>query len=61
MNVKIALMAGLLAGCSAIGSPVPDATCDALDQYLPTWSSADTTETLTSAARFLDVFAAICD
>ena len=42
MNVKIALMAGLLAGCSAIGNPVPDATCDALDQYLPTWSSADT-------------------
>ena len=59
MYVKIALMAGLLAGCSAAG-PVPDATCDALDPYLPTWSADDTEETLASGARFLDVYVAVC-
>ena len=65
MYVKIALialvtlMAIWLSGCSASG-PVPDATCDALDPYLPTWSDADTEETLKAAARFLDVYEAIC-
>ena len=59
MNLKITLMAGLLAGCSAAGH-VPNATCDALDPYLPTWSDADTEETLKAAARFLDVYAAVC-
>ena len=65
MYVKIALialvtlMAIWLSGCSAAG-PVPDATCDALDQYLPTWSADDTEETLASGARFLDVYVAIC-
>ena len=60
MYVKITLMAGLLAGCAATGGPVPDATCDALDQYLPTWSADDTEETLASGARFLDVYVAVC-
>ena len=59
MYTKIALITLLLAGCSTAGL-VPDATCDALDQYLPTWGTDDTEETLESAGRFLDVYVAVC-
>ena len=70
MYVKLALvalvtlMAIRLSGGPVTGpgaGPVSDATCDALDQYLPTWSADDTEETLASGDRFLDVYEEVCD
>lgn len=51
----------LLSACAATGaSETERAICRELRRDLPTYSTQDTPETLASAARFLDVFEAVC-
>ena len=57
------MMAGLvlLTGCSMPGaSATSNAICRELRADLPTYSRADTPDTLASGARFVAVFQAVC-
>lgn len=50
-----------LSGCAKItASATETAICEELRRDLPTWSRADTQETLKSGARFIGVFNAVC-
>lgn len=51
----------LLTGCTTTAGSETSATiCRELRRDLPTYSRADTPETLASGAQFLDVFEAVC-
>ncbi|MDV7402584.1 hypothetical protein RZS08_64780 [Arthrospira platensis SPKY1] len=51
----------LLTGCSVPGGSATEAAfCRELRADLPTYSRADTPETLASGARFVAVFEAVC-
>lgn len=56
------LIAGVsMTGCASTGgSETERAICRELRLSLPTWSSADTVQSRTEAAEFLDVFEAVC-
>ena len=57
----VATAAMLLTGCQPMaGSETSSTICRELARDLPTYSRADTPETLASGARFLDVFKAVC-
>ena len=56
-------MAMLLSGCGGVaasGTTSTVALCDVLRERLPTYSEADTPETLEAGADFLDLFAGVC-
>jgi hypothetical protein len=51
----------MLSGCASTGVSETDRTiCRELRMDLPSFSTRDTPETLAEAARFLDVFEAVC-
>lgn len=55
------VMLTLLSGCvSTNGSETSRSICRELERDLPTYSVKDTTETLESGARFIDIFYAVC-
>lgn len=59
--LRAGLAVMLLTSCSAPGvSETERAICRELRRDLPTWSRADTPETLESGARFIRVFEAVC-
>lgn len=51
----------LMTGCGATTPSGTDAACDSLRPHLPSWSSQDTEQSKVEGAKFLDVFAAVCD
>ena len=56
-----AVVSALLLTACAPPPPAPaHAVCDALRQALPTWSRKDTEQSREEAARFLDVWEAVC-
>lgn len=62
-RMMLAMSAAALTGCASVpaGSGTERTVCRELRADLPTYSTADTAETLASGARFLDVFEAVCD
>ena len=56
------LLATQLSGCQNTGGYVQTerSICRELARDLPTYSTKDTTKTLESGARFIDVFYAVC-
>lgn len=51
----------LTSGCATTGGSANErAICAELRASLPSWSSADTVQSRSEGADFLDVFAAIC-
>lgn len=57
------LMGMLLSGCGVTANSGTESTralCDVLRERLPTYSEADTEETLEAGADFLDVFEGVC-
>lgn len=62
-QMMLAMSAAALSGCAvtANSGATERAICRELRTDLPTYSTADTAETLAAGARFLDVFEAVCD
>jgi hypothetical protein len=51
----------MLSGCASTGvSETEQAICRELRMDLPSFSTDDTAQTIAEAARFLDVFEAVC-
>lgn len=56
------IAATLTTGCASTGgSETERALCGELRASLPSWSAADTVQSRTEGAAFLDVFSAVCD
>jgi len=61
LSACLAACLALLGACSPTPPPAPSkAVCDALRASLPTWSPQDTERTKEEAARFLEVWDAVC-
>jgi hypothetical protein len=57
----LTMAATLTSGCATTGGSATErAICGELRASLPSWSSADTVQSRTEAAEFLDVFEAVC-
>jgi len=61
LSACVAACLALLAGCTPTPPPAPSgAVCGALRPALPTWSPQDTAQSKEDAARFLEVWKAVC-